>query len=346
MTAPARAARIQNNAAGLPAEDERLITAFFTPGSGLHARTGIWPAAAGYMGEVTLLSDTQVQINPFRATVVGTQSGVQGDYTVVNDAVRTSTIGPRDATNTRLDLLVTRVRDTAYTPNEGANDVRYAEVLPGTPAAVPAAPGTPPNALVHGTITVPASGAVTYTSAATGLVVALGGIRPVAAADAAAPVHIGQYRDHPTRGLQRGAGGAWGLPAARSARFASTGPGGATGIVRAAGSAWDVSGSEIQNLGGGLAAGSVTVTAPAFAVTDPAGNITNGPVAALSAPWLPLLGVGYPIQTTASGRMAMGYINSAGEFIIAALAPGANVASGETFQLGGIYPLTDPYAGL
>src|SRR4051812_39486041 len=122
MTAPVRTARLQNSVTGLPAEDERLITAFFTPGTGLHSRTGIWPAAAGYVGEVALLSDTQIQTNPFRATIAGSQSGVQGDYTVVNDAVRTTTIGARDAANTRLDLLVTRVRDTGYTPNEGAND--------------------------------------------------------------------------------------------------------------------------------------------------------------------------------------------------------------------------------
>lgn len=211
MTAPVRTARLQNSTAGLPAEDERLITAAFTPGAGLHSRGGIWPAAAGYVGEVTLLSDTQVQTNPFRATIVGTQSGVQGDYTVVNDSVRTSAIGARDAANPRIDLLVTRVRDTAYTPNEGANDVRYAEVIPGTPAGSPTAPATPVNSLVHGTITVPATGggAVTFTAGTAGQAVALGGIRPIVAGDTVAGAYVGAYRDHPTNGLERWTGAAW-----------------------------------------------------------------------------------------------------------------------------------------
>jgi hypothetical protein len=215
MTAPVRTARLQNSVTGLPAEDERLITAFFTPGTGLHSRTGIWPAAAGYVGEVVLLSDTQIQTNPFRATIAGSQSGVQGDYTVANDAVRTTTIGARDAANTRLDLLVTRVRDTGYTPNEGANDVRYAEVIPGTPAASPVTPAVPANALVHGTITVPKVGgaAVTYASAPPGYVVALGGVRPAVAADVAAPLYDGQTRWHPTTRLEVGVGGIWEHPA-------------------------------------------------------------------------------------------------------------------------------------
>jgi hypothetical protein len=208
-------ARLQNSVTGLPAEDERLITAFFTPGTGLHARTGIWPAAAGYVGEVALLSDTQVQTNPFRATIAGTQSGVQGDYTVCNDAVRTTTIGARDAANTRLDLLVTYVRDTGYAPNEGVNDVRYAVIIPGTPAASPTTPAVPVNALVHGTITVPKVGgaAVTFASSPPGYVVALGGVRPAVAADVAAPLYDGQTRWHPTTRLEAGVGGVWEHPA-------------------------------------------------------------------------------------------------------------------------------------
>lgn len=182
MTAPVRTTQLQNLAAGQPAEDDRLGRSFFTPAAGLHALTGIWPAAAGYVGEATLLSNTQLQVNPFRATIAGTQSGVQGDYTVVSDAVRTLTIGASHATLGRIDLVVSRVRDTGYTPNEGANDFVPPSIIPGTPAASPAAPATPANALVHGTLTVPAAGAaVTYTPAATGFVVALGGVRPSSA---------------------------------------------------------------------------------------------------------------------------------------------------------------------
>jgi hypothetical protein len=204
MTAPIRTTQLQNLTAGQPAEDDRLGRSAFTPSTGLHSRTGIWPAPAGYAGEVTLLSNTQLQVNPFRATIAGTQSGVQGDYTVTSDTVRTLTIGAAHATLGRIDLVVSRVRDTGYTPNEGANDFVPPSIIAGTPAATPAAPATPANSLVHGTLTVPAAGAaVTFTPGNPGYSVALGGIRPALAADTANGPHDGAYRDHATLGLQR-----------------------------------------------------------------------------------------------------------------------------------------------
>lgn len=200
---------MQNHPAGWPTEDARLITAYFQPSStsGLHGMGGVLPAPPGFMGEVTLLGPEAILVNPARWVVPGTQSGVQGDYVVCNDAAAERVIGPRDPTLTRIDRLVVQVRDTAYTPNEGVDDPDV-RVIPGVPSATGAvAPDVPANALSLGTISVPtAGGTVTFTPVVLSQQVPVGGIRPVRLSEsllAALGGHEGQFRDHPQWGLQR-----------------------------------------------------------------------------------------------------------------------------------------------
>jgi hypothetical protein len=211
-----RATNLQNAPAGLPAEDHRLIRSYFIPttSNGLRSLAGVLPAPAGYLGEVTLLGPESVRVNPARWVVPGTQSGVQGDYVVANDAPAERPIAPRDATLTRYDLLVVQVRDTAYTPNVGL-DSPDVLVIPGTPALTgAAAPAVPPNAVLLGTFTVPpGAGTVTFAPTVLARQVPVGGIQPVPAG-AAAPAgsYDGHIRDHSDWGLQRWsvAAGAWG----------------------------------------------------------------------------------------------------------------------------------------
>lgn len=190
-------AGLQNRAGGLSAETHRLgMAGQRTPGTTFHGVTGILPAAVGYRGKVTLNSDTSATIEPFRAIIAGTQSPLQGDYEVVNDATKALTIGGRTVGTARIDLLVTYVRDSGYLPNVGEDDVQLA-LLPGTPhASTPVAPATPPNALVHGTFTVPAVGVgvVTWSPATIPTPVSLGGLQPVPAADATPGRYDGQTR--------------------------------------------------------------------------------------------------------------------------------------------------------
>lgn len=208
-----RATTLQNRAGGLPAEDHRLIRAFWHPASttGLHGFPGVLAAPPGYVGEVTLLTAGTVRTNPGRWIVPGSQAGTQGDYLIVNDAPADRAIGAQDATLTRLDRLVVQVRDTAYTPNEGVDDADV-RVLPGTPALTGATvPALPPNSINLGTITVPPTpGVVTFTPAVLPMQVALGGILPMFAADPGGNgAYVGQYREHPTLGLQRWNGTTW-----------------------------------------------------------------------------------------------------------------------------------------
>ncbi len=206
---------LQNRPEGLPAEELRLLASTFIPATagGLHAYSGVLPAPAGYMGEVTLLGPEVIRVDPARWVIAGTQAGTQGDYVVTNDAPAERAIGARDATLTRVDRLVVQVRDTAYTPNDGVDepDVR---VIPGTPALGSAQPpDVPPNSLVLGTINVPpGSGTVTFTPLIVPTQVAAGGIAPVRAGETVADgAYDGQFHDHPTWGLRRWstASGVW-----------------------------------------------------------------------------------------------------------------------------------------
>lgn len=191
---------VTDEEAGHTARGDRLAAgAAFAPGSAaLSGRSGILPAAAGGRGEVTVINNGTVRVNPFRAVVQGTRSGTQGQYVVTNDAAVDRPIGAQAAGVSRKDLVVTVVGDSAYAPDTAdAGDVI---VLPGDPAASnpqEPAPGGPNrgNFLVHGVLNVPPTGgSVTFTPRPSLLTVAAGGVRPVDAGDTTAGAHEGQYR--------------------------------------------------------------------------------------------------------------------------------------------------------
>lgn len=90
-----------------------------------------------------------------RALVLGDDSALtQGTYHVWNDAVKNLTIAASDPTNPRKDIVVARVRDAFYS---GATNAWALEVIAGTPAASPAEPALPNNALKLAVVTVPAA---------------------------------------------------------------------------------------------------------------------------------------------------------------------------------------------
>lgn len=85
----------------------------------------------------------------------------QGSYFVKNDATKNLTVTAADPTNPRKDIVVARVRDAFYSGSD--NDWLLA-VVAGTPAASPAEPALPNNALKLAVITV-AAAATTVTNA-------------------------------------------------------------------------------------------------------------------------------------------------------------------------------------
>lgn len=205
---------ITDPAQGHTAQNDRLsLGAGFTPGAAaLSGRTGSIPGPTGGVGAVTVLSNTSLRVDPFRAVIQGTRSGLQGQYLFINDAPVDLAIDAQAAGVSRKDLLVALVRDSAFAPDTLNNAVLV--VVKGTAAASnPAEPSLGGvnlgNHYVIGVINVPPTGqSVTFTYRSA-FVVAVGGIAPAVAGETTAGVYAGQYRDHPTDGLQRWTGTAW-----------------------------------------------------------------------------------------------------------------------------------------
>lgn len=121
-------------------------------------------------------------------------------------------------------------------------------------------------------------------------------------------------------------------------------PGGwqTSGITAASG--WSVTNQQYSNLGNGLARVYCVAqrTGAALAVTV-TGDITNSVIANLPAGWEAATYV--PLSSGASGRMITGGINSGGTTLtISATTPGSNIATGESIELTGTYPLINPHA--
>lgn len=197
---------------------------------------------AGYMGELTLLSDDVVRINPFVAILDGGLSTAQGPYVVPNLVARDLDVPAKDATQTRRALLVVYVKDSLESgvASSPATDGAWVELLSGALApANPVTPATPTTGLAAGHLTIPsaASGQPVTLTPYNPRTAALGGILPVTIPSTLVdPSFIGQARHHPDYGLQIAdvteVGGdiLWDGPAVRNLpKMGAAGPTGATG---------------------------------------------------------------------------------------------------------------------
>jgi len=94
--------------------------------------------------------------------IIGTENALrQGAYACLNDATVQLAIAAADATNPRYDRIIAQVRDAEF--SGALNDWTLA-VVAGVPAAAPAEPALPANALELARLTV-AAGAVSFTAA-------------------------------------------------------------------------------------------------------------------------------------------------------------------------------------
>jgi len=85
--------------------------------------------------------------------IAGTENANQGTYHGVNDASVNLTVAGADPTNSRLDLVVARVRDSFYS---GAFNDFTLQVVTGIAAASPVAPTAPANSITLARIQIPA----------------------------------------------------------------------------------------------------------------------------------------------------------------------------------------------
>jgi hypothetical protein len=169
----------------------------------LRARGGV-RMAGDYNVTAAATPNMTVNVAAGIAFVAG-QAAVAGTYTVGNDGVVNLAVSAANATLPRNDLVVLRVRDSFYS---GTIDSADLFVLAGTAAASPVDPTPSVGAsyLILARISVGA-GVTSITSGAITMlarpVQAGGSILPVTTTDTTAGLYDGQYRDHPTRGLER-----------------------------------------------------------------------------------------------------------------------------------------------
>lgn len=203
--------------------DRLSLGATFRPASAaLAAVSGFLAGPGGTQGELTLLTDALLRVNPFTAVVQGTRSRVQGQYVVTSGQQVDLAVPAKDASQARRALIVVRVGDSleAGVASSPTTDGAWLEIVPGSLAASnPVLPSTPPDSFAAGELTIP--------SAASGQPVTLtrynprttmrGGILPVLAGptittpgyEGAPGTYRGEYRDHPTNGPERWTGDTW-----------------------------------------------------------------------------------------------------------------------------------------
>jgi hypothetical protein len=102
------------------------------------------PRAAG--------ANMSVDVAAGRAVIKGDDEANQGSYRVISTATENLPIGARPGSDSRIDLVVARVRDAAVTG--GVSSDWILEVIPGTVAAAPVVPAVPATAIPLAEITV------------------------------------------------------------------------------------------------------------------------------------------------------------------------------------------------
>lgn len=88
------------------------------------------------------------------SNVSGQTYSTQGSYFAINDAAYTVTISAANATNPRIDVIYIAAVDTQY---GGASDIVKLDKVTGTPAATPAVPAVPANAIALARVAVAAN---------------------------------------------------------------------------------------------------------------------------------------------------------------------------------------------
>jgi hypothetical protein len=199
------------------------LSATFRPAAtGVQVVSGVLAGPPNTQGELALPSPTQLTVQAFRAVVQSALDATAGAYEVINDAQVTLAVTAQHASQFRRSLVVVRVDDSQVSgvASSSTTDRATLEILDGALAASSGATVLPTPAgswLALGEVLIPPTGqTVTLTpyNPRTGL---RGGILPVLADgstvtghDGAPGTAVGQYRDHPTYGLQRWDGTGWG----------------------------------------------------------------------------------------------------------------------------------------
>lgn len=159
MTEYGKPGWLQNAGATHTAEEMRnYYAAAFAGAQGstsLLPRGGVNPVLGAELVVTQTGSPTMaVLVGSGLAVVPGSEGAKQGGYGVGNDANVTLAIAAAHATLARIDIVVFRVRDTAYS---GGVNSAVLEVVTGTPSGSPTAPALPANSLLLANVAVGAA---------------------------------------------------------------------------------------------------------------------------------------------------------------------------------------------
>lgn len=146
-----------------PATNDRLLLeALMAPPPAVVSGAGYGIVAPGDLA-ITQNGTPNMSVNVAagKAFVDGTENANQGAYLCVNDATVNLAISASSPTNPRKDLVVAKVQDAEWS---GATNSWSLAVVTGTPAASPAEPAIPANAIVLALVDV-AANATTVTNA-------------------------------------------------------------------------------------------------------------------------------------------------------------------------------------
>lgn len=179
-----------------PAEDDRLLldNLLSQPGV-LTLGTGAFAANEDLGVAQHSTPNMSVDVATGAAAIAGSLSAVQGTYHAFNDALLNVLISASDPTNPRIDLIVFKVQDAAYT---GATNSASIVAVTGVAAGSPVAPAAPANSIVLAQIAVGA-GVTTIVNANITDKRTAGGTRgltgPLSARPASPLAGQGMYRD-------------------------------------------------------------------------------------------------------------------------------------------------------
>lgn len=199
-----------------PAEDDRLLldNLLSQPGV-LTLGTGAFAANEDLGVAQHSTPNMSVDVASGAAAIAGSLSAVQGTYHAFNDALLNVLISASDPTNPRIDLIVFKVQDAAYT---GATNSASIVAVTGTAAGSPVAPAAPANCIVLAQIAVGA-GVTTIVNANITDKRTAGGTRglvgPLSARPATPLTGQGMYRDSldSAEGMEyQNSAGSWRLP--------------------------------------------------------------------------------------------------------------------------------------
>lgn len=150
---------LQNAGATHTAEQFRNHLGLFVVGkqssTSLIPRGGVNPALGNAL-QVTQSGSPamSVVVKSGHATIPGSEGSKQGVYTVLNDADVTVSINASHATLHRIDRIVFKVEDQAYS---GVTNTSSIVAVAGTPASSPVAPAAPNNSITLATVSIVAN---------------------------------------------------------------------------------------------------------------------------------------------------------------------------------------------